>query len=60
MNGEDELLKYGNHRLFSLCCLLASEGTSAEDFVSLFGNLNSCSGNLYVQYGGYQGLCVGP
>jgi hypothetical protein len=27
--------------------------------VSLIGNLNACSGNLHVQYGGHQGLVCG-
>lgn len=61
MNGKDELYKNGRllmktSNISSLCCVLAPEGTSAEDSVSLIGSLNSCSGNLHVQYGGHQGL----
>lgn len=66
MNGKDELFNYGEFLMktsefSSWVVFLVPEGTSAECSMSLTGGLDSCSGNLFVQYGGHQGLvCEHP
>lgn len=57
MNGKDELFK--NLGIVFLCCLLVSEGTSPERYVSIIGGTHYCSGNLHVLYDGHQGLVCG-